>query len=249
MFVRCASLTYLFLVAVGIPAAAAAQAPVPLPVQFELKGVVLDVARIPIQGAEVAASSKGAMVAQVLTAKDGSFTLVALPGGPLSLHMRRLGYLPETIQIQVGLTGQAPLDIILKAAPADLNEVVINAAEMGGLAEFNEHKRQARGFAKFFDEEDIRKRGPMVSSDLFRAVTGVTVRSGNNGVNTIRIHGCQPIVWIDGQRVPDAELDEVVSPGDIAGIEFYTSMAGTPAKYVERTARPCGALLIWTKRR
>src|SRR5688500_989704 len=127
MFVRCASLTYLFLVAVGFSAAAAAQAPAPLPIQFELKGVVLDVARIPIHGAEVAALSKGNTLAQVLTAKDGSFTLAALPGGPLSLHMRRLGYLPETREIQVGLAGQAPLDIVMKPAPAELENVVINA--------------------------------------------------------------------------------------------------------------------------
>ena len=57
------------------------------------------------------------------------------------------------------------------------------------------------------------------------------------------------MLWVDGQRVPGAELDEVVPPDDIAGIEFYTSMAGVPAQYLERQNRACGTLLVWTKKR
>jgi outer membrane receptor for ferrienterochelin and colicin len=119
----------------------------------------------------------------------------------------------------------------------------------GGLREFYEHKDQRQTFAKFLDQEEIRKRSPMYSSDLFRSVPGISIKSANYNGNTIRIRGCQPMLWVDGQRVPGAELDEVIPPDDIAGIEFYTSMAGVPAQYMERQNRACGTIMVWTKKR
>jgi hypothetical protein len=55
------------------------------------------------------------------------------------------------------------------------------------------------------------------------------------------------MVVLDGQRVPGAELDEVVHPTDIAAIEFYPSNAGVPAQYLERQNRLCGLVLVWTR--
>jgi hypothetical protein len=219
--------------------------------QFELKGLIVDVARAPIAGAEVVAVNNGNTITQVLTAKDGSFTLAALPAGPVTLRLRRLGYEPKTIEMQIGLPAAAPLDIVLTASATELKEVVIKVEDVDvtPLDEFNLHRKQNRGTAKFYDQEEIRKRGAMFASDLFRTVPGVRVQTSMMRGNQIRIRGCQPIVWIDGQRVPGVELDEVTTPGDIAGIEFYPSMAGTPAKYSERSARPCGTVLVWTKTR
>jgi hypothetical protein len=251
MLIRRSCFAFSLVVAGSIPTGVRAQTvAVPLAAQFELKGIVVDVARAPIAGAEVAALDRGNTLGQVLTATDGTFTLVALPAGPVSLRMRRLGYEPKTIELQIGLPGPAPLDIVLTATATELKRVVIKVEEVSELDEFNQHRKQNRGTAKFYDQEEIRKRGAMYASDLFRTVPGVRVQSNMGaGGNAIRIRGCQPIVWIDGQRVPGVELDEVTTPGDIAGIEFYPSMAGTPAKYSERSARPCGTLLVWTKSR
>jgi hypothetical protein len=55
------------------------------------------------------------------------------------------------------------------------------------------------------------------------------------------------MVWIDGQRVPGAELDEVIQPVDIAAIEFYASNAGVPAQYTERENRLCGTIIVWSR--
>jgi hypothetical protein len=226
-----------------------AQAPQVPPTPHELKGIVVDVSKVPIAQAEITAASGVNVISHTLSAKDGRFNLGAVPVGALSLSVRLLGYEPKTVELDIGSQQPAPIDIILVATATQLNEVVIKFADVSPLDEFNEHRRQNRGSAKFYDQQEIRKRGAMYSSDLFRTMPGVSVRAGIAGGNTIRIRGCQPVVWVDGQRVPDAELDEVASPGDIAGIEFYPSMAGTPAKYAERSARPCGTLLVWTKTR
>jgi hypothetical protein len=215
----------------------------------DLKGMVIDVSRTPIAKAEIIVVSGPTVLRQTLTASDGTFNLGVLPVGGISLKIRQLGYEPKTLELLIGPEQPLPLDITLTATATELKKVVINVIEVSPLDEFNQHRKQNRGTAKFYDQEEIRKRGAIYPSDLFRTVPGVTVRSGLAGGNAIRIRGCQPIVWIDGQRVPGAELDEVTSPADIAGIEFYPSMAGTPAKYSERSARPCGTLLVWTKSR
>lgn len=250
MSFRCLFVVFSLFATGSIPATVRPQAVGETPsAHFELKGVIVDIARAPIAGAEVIAVNHGNTLTQVLTANDGTFTLASLPAGPVTLRLRRLGYEPKTIEMQIGLPAPAPLDIVLTASATELKDVIIKVEDVSPLDEFNLHRKQNRGTAKFYDQDEIRKRGAMYPSDLFRTVPGVRVQTSMIRGNEIRIRGCQPIVWIDGQRVPGVELDEVTTSGDIAGIEFYPSMAGTPAKYSERSARPCGTLLVWTKTR
>jgi len=248
MHVRC-SLMAIHALALGIPAFASGQAVVAQASQVEVKGIVTDVSRAPIAGVEIAAVVGMTLVKQTLSGENGSFNLGPLPVGAVSLRLRRLGFEPRTVDIQLAGDALAPLDIMLKPRPADLEDVLIeaNANDQSRLREFNEHRAQRNSYAKFYDQAEIRKRGSTNTSELFRSLPGITIKAANTGGNTIRIRGCQPMVWLDGQRVPGAELDEVITPGDIAGIEFYTSTAGTPAQYMERTNRACGTVLVWTK--
>src|SRR5438477_137082 len=118
----------------------------------------------------------------------------------------------------------------------------------GHLREFYERKQTRSSFGRFLDQQEIRRLGPTNSSDLFRAVPGILIRTASTGGgNIIRIRGCQPMVWVDGQRVPDAELDDVIQPSEIAATEFYPSNAGIPAQYLERQNRLCGLVLVWTR--
>ena len=215
----------------------------------ELKGIVIDILRAPIAHAKITVDHGTTFLRQTLTAGDGTFNLGAVGVGGVSLRIRQLGYEPRTLELQIGPDQPAPLEVILTAGATELKKVVISVDEVSSLDEFNQHRKENRGSARFYDQEEIRRRGAMYPSDLFRTVPGVSVKSGIAGGNAIRIRGCQPVVWVDGQRVPGAELDEVTTPGDIAGIEFYPSMAGTPAKYMERSEQPCGTLLVWTKSR
>jgi len=211
-------------------------------------GVVSDIGGVGIPSAEVAVIKSGSAVRQVLSAHNGRFFFEAVPAGPISLRVRRIGYESRTIEVQGDVESPA-LEIVLKPIPAELEEVLVSANDRSRLREFLNNRKQRASFGKFYDQDEIRRRGPVNTSDLFRSVPGITIRSTNSGGNSIRIRGCQPMVWVDGQRVPGAELDEVASPSDIAGIEFYSSIAGTPAQYMERTNRACGTVLVWTKNR
>ena len=217
------------------------------PATYQVTGVITDAAREPVPDAEVTAvdaSARGAV-----TDSRGRFNLGRFPAGPLSLHVRRLGYEARDIDVKVGAGGQpTSVEIVLLAVPAELAGVSVTADTRGRLREYYQRREQRAAFARFLDSEDIRRRGPANASDLFRTVPGVSIKNNPAaGGNAIRIRNCQPMVWLDGQRAPGAELDEVIRPGEIAAIEFYPSSAGTPAQYLERGNRLCGLILVWTK--
>jgi hypothetical protein len=218
------------------------------PPTYQVTGVVTDAAREPVPDAEVTLIDPSVRAWGAVTDSRGRFALGRFPAGPLLLHVRRLGYEARTIKVEVGAGGQpTSVEILLLAVPAELVSVSVTANPQGRLREFYQ-RRQRDTFGHFFDSDDIRRRGPPNASDLFRSVPGISIKNNPSvGGNAIRIRNCQPMVWLDGQRAPGAELDEVIQPGEIAAIEFYPSSAGTPPQYLERGNRLCGLILVWTK--
>src|SRR6266480_4318344 len=76
--------------------------PAGTPLGQELKGVVIDATRIPIPRAEISALRGLTMLAQAVTANDGTFTLTLVPRGPVSLRVRQLGYDQRVLELQIG---------------------------------------------------------------------------------------------------------------------------------------------------
>jgi len=215
---------------------------------YRLSGVVIDSARAAIPEAEVTLFEVGAVRRHVVTDADGQFTLGAFPAGRLAVRVRRLGYEQRTVDVLVGGGGQPTfVAIILATVPAQLEAIPVNTAASGRLHEFYERKHQRQAFGRFLEQAEIHRLAPTKPSDLFRTVPGITIRAASSGGNAIRIRGCQPMVWVDGERIPGAELDEVVQPSDIGGIEFYPSSAGIPAQYMDPSNRLCGLILVWTR--
>lgn len=214
-----------------------------------VSGIVRDAAGAPISDVEIGVISGERLQQFVITAADGKFLLSGVKAGVVPLRIRRLGYAVQYLEIDARNPSSTTLEIVLKEAASELEDVMIAANDQARLREFYEHKAQRGSFAKFYEQDEIRRRGVMYTSELFRSMPGISIKVTSGGGNSIRIRGCQPMIWVDAQRIPNAELDEVASPGDIAGIEFYTSMAGTPAQYMDRTNRACGTVLVWTRSR
>lgn len=214
---------------------------------YRLTGVVTDPAREPVPGAEVVVMAAQGPPQSATTDARGRFNLGEFTAGTLSLRVRRLGYERRAMDVQMGAGGRdTSLEVVLTIIPAELENVLVSGAH-GRLNEFFQRREQRAAFGRFLDREQIRKKGPTNASDLFRNIPGISIKTNPSGGNAIRIRNCQPMVWVDAQRSPGAELDEVISPGDIAAIEFYPSSAGVPAQYLERNNRLCGLILVWTK--
>jgi hypothetical protein len=233
----------------AIPGLLSAQGAPDPPVTYQVTGVITDAAREPVPAVEVTTVDPSARVWAAVTDSRGRFNLGRFPAGPLSLHVRRIGYEERDIEVTVGAGGQpTSVEIVLLPVPAELAGVSVTADPQGRLREFYQRRQERAAFARFLDSEDIRRRGPANASDLFRSVPGISIKNNPAvGGNALRIRNCQPMVWLDGQRAPGAELDEVIRPEEIAAIEFYPSSAGTPAQYLERGNQLCGLILVWSK--
>ena len=218
------------------------------PPAYILRGTVRDSAGAPVPEAEVTVIEPPSLRRQLVTDSAGRFALEGVPAGPLTIRVHRLGYAASTVELAIGsASAETQVEIVLASVPAQLEEVLVKPDIPGRLREFYQHRQQRRSFARFLELTDIRRLAPTSSSELFRSVPGITIRSSSTGGNTIRIRGCQPTVWVDGQRIPGAELDDVIQPNDIGGIEFYPSSAGIPPQYMDPTNRLCGSILVWTR--
>ena len=239
------------LVPLALPVAAqdSARAPAATTPAYQVTGTVKDSAGAPVPEAEVTLIERATTLRRpVATDAQGRFELRDVPAGRLTVRVRRLGYQPRTVDVLLGATAPTTfLEIIVTPAPAQLEEVRVHPNPVGRLRELYDHRQQRGSFARFLELADIRRIAPTSASALFRSVPGITIRAATTGGNTIRIRGCQPTVWVDGQRIPGAELDDVVQPSDIGGIEFYPSSAGIPPQYLDPSNRLCGLILVWTR--
>jgi len=238
------------LVPPALPVAAqdSARAPAATTPAYQVTGTVKDSAGAPVPEAEVTVIERATLRRPVATDAQGRFELRDVPAGRLTVRVRRLGYQPRTVDVLLGATAPTTfLEIIVTPAPAQLEEVRVHPNPVGRLREFYDHRQQRGSFARFLELADIRRIAPTSASELFRSVPGITIRAATTGGNTIRIRGCQPTVWVDGQRIPGAELDDVVQPSDIGGIEFYPSSSGIPPQYLDPSNRLCGLILVWTR--
>jgi hypothetical protein len=218
------------------------------PIEYRVAGVVRDGRGNPLDNAEITLLSGGVIRLVVQSAANGQFTLGDFSPGKATLQIRHIGYEQLNMNINIGADKKATFtEVVLEEVPQKLEEVLVKADEKGRLREFAEHKAVPNNFGHYFDRSDIRKRNPTYASEMFRTIGGVQIQASSFGGNAVRIRGCRPLLWMDGQRIPGAELDEVARPSDIAGMEFYPSNAGIPAEFMDRNNGACGIIVVWSK--
>jgi len=215
-----------------------------------------------VNGAEVSIVERDTAVRVTRSDSAGRFVFEGLTTSALTVRVRHLGYEPQVLSVHVTKSGRtANISVTLEPSVASLDPVLVedsakHAQPNPRLVAFNE-RRATNSFGHYVTEEMLAKLRPQHASDALRTVFGVTLRPAKFG-NLVRLRGCGvrgqateragPLVWLDGVRLPGAEIDDVTRGPDIAGIEVYNSFAGVPAQFFDRTA-VCGTILVWTKHR
>src|SRR5258708_3194757 len=180
---------------------------------YRISGMVTAFGGSPVEKAEITLLRDGAIRQSAYSGVDGRFILGELSAGKATLQVRHLGYEQRNMNINVGAEAKPTyVEVLLQEVPQKLEEVMVKSDEQGRLREFAEHKHHPSNFGRYFDRGDIRKRNPAYASELFRTIPGVQVQASSFGGNTIRVRGCMPLLWVDGAKVPGAELDEVARP-------------------------------------
>ena len=225
----------------------------PAPVKHSVVGVVTRESGEPIEQVEVWLVVQDTRAATVRSDETGHFLVAAEITGSARLMLRRLGFRSREVPLEFPRDTLKALLIMLEALPQELGAVSVeaNGDELGGwLHDFNE-RRRANRFGRFMTRDEIKRANKPHASELLRTVPGTTLMAGRRIGNIVRFRGCQfpPLIWIDGVRVPLAEFDDVARPEDIAGLEVYSSAAGVPAQFTDRSNSSCGTIVIWTRHR
>jgi hypothetical protein len=217
-----------------------------------LTGTVIDAdSRRPLAGAQVAIA--GAALSQ-LTNDRGAFSISAAPGGTQTVLIRAVGYAPERRSVELLGDQSLSLDVRLTTLRRMLDTMRVTASRVYSRDASGFERRRRAGFGTFFDSTDVERFQPFETTRLVQRANGVRV--SGSGINQRILMGtlslCEPSIFIDGVTFPDftaADLNTMVSPEEIVGLEVYTSAGGAPAQYKSMSSRrACGSIVVWTKR-
>ena len=241
----------LLLAALAFPARLASQVtPRPARAVTTLVGSVRDSAGHAVPGVQVLAGG----VLQARTNDSGGFRIGDLPVGATRLLVRRLGFLPASIDVTLRADRIDSLVVSLTRVAAELPGVLVEDEAMTRskrlLAGFWE--RRSRGFGAYVTRDEIEARQSSNFVDLVRHLPSVNVTTAG-GRPTIRFkrytttRDCPPQYWVDGMRIEAATPDEF-TPEDVEAIEVYAGPASMPVQFSPRPfSYTCGAIVIWTR--
>ena len=206
-------------------------------------GVVRDSAGAPVARAQL---TMGA--AQAESDSVGRYRLPGLPAGVGTLRVRRVGYAPIVADVDIAGGATRVLNIYMRAVPEVLPEVVTRAVpdDRVGLADFYRHREIGNGV--FFNRKEIEAKKAARLSDILRRLPGIRFVAERTGRQQLRMSrsNCVPDFWIDGQRAPFLNVDDVPLQ-DIEAFEVYRGESGVPPEFNNRGSRQCGAIVIWTR--
>lgn len=223
---------------------------VSLPGTYRACGVVLDSDSRPVRMAEVMDVIRAF---KVLTDSLGRFSLPLDRGGPVSIRVRAIGFLPSSVDVtsQPGVPWKGI--VVLERAPQSLPELSTtseaNSPRANRLADFRARRR--KGFGVFRDRTDIDRLAPIYAGDLLKSIPGIRLgfSAGATSVTFSRCRGPGAVVavWINGNRVRTTDHNialATIAPSDIEAIEVYRGVAEVPGEFHEDS---CAAIVIWTR--
>ena len=226
---------------------------VPRPVlglQARVSGVVVDSTGSPIPQADV-----GIVALRRLARTDdqGRFFIGKISADTIDLSFRRIGYQPRTLRVAMAAAPES-LRVVLADQPEILDPTEVSAHTRRlrlGVEEF--YRRRTLGMGTYFTREEIQARHPHATSDVLRNTPGIRfVRTSSglgvrfNNTSIVR-RDCMPMIWIDGQKAPAMEVDDIPI-NDIEGIELYNGASTTPLQFSQQMRNStCGTIAVWSR--
>ena len=176
-------------------------------------------------------------------------------GGRYRIRAEKVGYRPA-ISSPLSLEESDTLDVHVRLAKQivlldSVNVVAPETRRRATLVRGFYDRLEQRAFGTFITRDDIARRRPIVTTDLFASVAGMRTvpRRLGDGAHVLVRGDCAPTVWIDGIKATPQfgmTIDDMVRPVEIEGIEIYRSIAEAPPQYQGLNAG-CSAIVIWTR--
>ncbi len=191
-----------------------------------------------------------------VTDADGAFRFDQLPDGAARLVVRRLGFRPETLSVEVPQLPGGPVAVLLERVAQPLTPVFVREARRTQPMASGFDRRRTSGFGHFITRADIERENPQRTTDLLRRVPGLTFSSPDGSPmarfrgGTSGARGCEAVYFLDGSPLGSGGLDvDAIPPSSIEAIEVYNGAATVPAA-LRTVMAPggCGAVALWSRR-
>lgn len=228
-----------------------------------IHGIVKDVdSGSPLAGARVIVEGVPGSYA---TDQDGRFAIPDVLPGTRRITVSRSGYSARTDSVDVPPGSFLSLVVELAGEPIPLAPILVSVEPRNldlELAGF--YDRRDREHGVFLTRAAIEERNPVTSVDLLEGIPGVRIiREGINRMVVLagrramslmqdpHAEPCYPTVWMNGMLVQQASydrpvnLDDLVGPWEIEGLEVYQSTSRIPIQFNVQGA--CGVLVVWTR--
>jgi len=189
-----------------------------------------------------------------VTDARGRFLYASPHGGQVAFVLRRLGYLPGTLMVDVGAADTARVTFALTVAPQTLAAVSIRdtmTSTSPFLAGFERRARIRSGSTTYITRQEIANAHASRVTDLLRRTTSLSVVDSGDVqlVTSRRLARCPLQLAVDGELRYGGSQVNWLAPEEIYGIEVFPGPATVPAEYATmRGTTKCGLIMIWTRR-
>lgn len=223
-----------------------------------VQGRLVDAAGRAIAGAEIRVFPG---TSRFVTDSLGRFRIAEAAPGSREFFVRRIGYAPLMVAVEVTAGDTASVVVPMAAAAQMLSPVTIEARVTSlSLAGFELRRAQGIGGGTFIAPDEIRSRENGTLQSLLRtfgrvhveesAATGdirVYGRAGDNPDGRITADRCSMKLVVDGAVMPDGmSITGLPQLRDIAAIEIYQSIGAIPALF-SFASPECGLIVLWTR--
>jgi len=213
-----------------------------------VRGRVLDAANAPIAGARVSSEDDGAVT---LSGADGSFGLGGLRPGTRGVVVRRLGFEPVVVPVEVGSGAGRLVEVKLTKFIPVLETVRVSALREHGLQQVGFASRKTLGAGRYLSPDEIARRNPPRLTDLLRMIPSFRIGTTSSGQPYVtgRLGDCVRY-YVDGHLWADAggTPDDFVSGAELGALEVYGALSSPPEFTTSgRDGKRCASVVVWTK--
>ncbi len=193
------------------------------------------------------------------TGSAGTFGIEGIPAGTRTVEVRSIGWQPLTFSMDFMTNAARDTSVSLGRHAQVLRAVTVLGRGTRASADANgfEARRQEH-VGHFITQEDIARQPAFDLIDVLAGIPGVHIEYGKKGFPTPYVHGtgsgfCVPNFFLDNMPfqvdadAPFADLNGMVPPETIIGIEVYSSASMIPPQYDKSSSTQCGSIVIWTR--
>jgi hypothetical protein len=240
--------------------------------QRVIHGTVVDVRERPV--ASVAIAAVGG--ASAVTDDSGRFRLNISHRDRLVFDVRRVGFMPSRISLEPG--GDTAFSVLLLPSAQRLEGVEVTSIGrkpivIAGFEERMAERKRAAGAGLFITAKDIEAKPATRTTQVVENIPSIYVRRVGGDRYAIFARGvggaeCPATLWLDGIRVgggseqmidrrgrityrrETGEIDQLVTPTEIAGVEVYARGMIAPPQFLppnDPDASRCAVIVFWTK--